>query len=146
MTHPDITRFFMTIPEACRLVMEAAAMSKGNQIFVFDMGDPVKIVDLARRMISLSGAKDVKIEFSGLREGEKLYEELLASKENIIPTCHPKIMIAKVREYPYELALRNEMELLELSRGFDNMAIVRKMKEIVPEFKSQNSIYQQLDA
>ena len=146
VTHPDIVRYFMLIPEACRLVLEAGTMGKGGEIFVFDMGDPVKIVDLARRMISLSGAKDVKIEFSGLREGEKLYEELLASKENIIPTCHPKIMIAKVREYPYELALRNETELLELSNGFDNMAIVRKMKEIVPEFKSQNSIYQQLDA
>ncbi len=146
VTHPDIVRYFMLISEACRLVLEAGTMGKGGEIFVFDMGDPVKIVDLARRMISLSKAKDVKIEFTGLREGEKLYEELLAKKENIIPTVHPKIMIAKVREYPYELALRNEVELLKLSNGFDNMAIVRKMKEIVPEFKSQNSIYQQLDA
>ncbi len=146
VTHPDIVRYFMLIPEACRLVLEAGTMGKGGEIFIFDMGEPVKIVDLARRMISLSGAKDIEISFSGLREGEKLYEELLATKENTCPTVHPKIMVAKVREYPYDLALRNEEELLELSKGFDNMAIVRKMKEIVPEFKSQNSIYQQLDS
>lgn len=103
------------------------------------------IVDLAQRMIALSGAKDVKIEFSGLRDGEKLYEELLATKENTKPTHHPKIMVAQVREYPYDLALQNEIELHELSKGFDDMAIVKKMKEIVPEFKSQNSKYQELD-
>lgn len=145
VTHPDIIRYFMLIPEACRLVLEAGTMGKGGEIFVFDMGEPVKIVDLAKRMIALSGAKDVKIEFSGLRDGEKLYEELLATKENTKPTHHPKIMVAQVREYHYDLALQNEIELHELSKGFDDMAIVKKMKEIVPEFKSQNSKYQELD-
>ena len=145
VTHPDIIRFFMLIPEACRLVLEAGTMGKGGEIFVFDMGEPVKIVNLARRMIRLSGAKDVKIEFSGLRDGEKLFEELLAAKENTKLTQHPKIMVAQVREYPYDLALKNEIELYELSKGFDDLAIVKKMKEIVPEFKSQNSKYQELD-
>ena len=145
VTHPDIIRFFMLIPEACRLVLEAGTMGKGGEIFVFDMGEPVKIVNLARRMIRLSGAKDVKIEFSGLRDGEKLFEELLAAKENTKLTQHPKIMVAQVREYPYDLALKNEIELYELSKGFDDMAIVKKMKEIVPEFKSQHSKYQELD-
>lgn len=146
VTHPDIIRYFMLIPEACRLVLEAGTIGKGGEIFVFNMGEPVKIVDLARRMISLSGAKNVRIEYSGLRPGEKLYEELLASQENIKPTVHPKIMVAQVREYPYDLALRNEEELLELSKGLDDMAIVRKMKEIVPEFKSHNSRYEELDS
>ena len=145
VTHPDIIRFFMLIPEACRLVLEAGTMGKGGEIFVFDMGEPVKIVDLARRMIRLSGAKDVKIEFSGLRDGEKLFEELLAAKENTKLTQHPKIMVAQVREYPYDLALKNEIELYELSKGFDEMAIVKKMKGIVPEFKSKHSKYQVLD-
>ena len=145
VTHPDIIRFFMLIPEACRLVLEAGTMGKGGEIFVFDMGEPVKIVDLAKRMIRLSGAKDIEIKFSGLREGEKLYEELLAAKENTKLTQHPKIMVAQVREYPYDLALKNEIELYELSKGFDDMAIVKKMKEIVPEFKSQHSKYQELD-
>lgn len=145
VTHPDIIRYFMLIPEACRLVLEAGTMGNGGEIYVFDMGEPVKIVDLAQRMINLSGAKDVKIEFSGLRDGEKLYEELLATKENTKPSTHPKIMIAQVREYPYDLALRNEEELYELSQGFDDMAIVRKMKEIVPEYKSQHSKYEELD-
>lgn len=145
VTHPEIIRYFMLIPEACRLVLEAGTMGNGGEIFVFDMGEPVKIVDLAQRMIDLSGAKDVKIEFSGLREGEKLYEELLATKENTKPTPHPKIMIAQVREYPYELALQNEIELHQLSATYDDMAIVKKMKEIVPEFKSLNSKYVQLD-
>lgn len=145
VTHPDIIRYFMLIPEACRLVLEAGTMGKGGEIFVFDMGEPVKIVDLAKRMIALSGAMDVKIEFSGLRDGEKLFEELLATKENTKPTHHPKIMVAQVREYPYDLALQNEIQLHELSKGFDDMAIVKKMKEIVPEFKSQNSKYQELD-
>ena len=145
VTHPDIIRYFMLIPEACRLVLEAGTMGKGGEIFVFDMGEPVKIVDLAKRMIALSGAKDVKIEFSGLRDGEKLFEELLATKENTKPTHHPKIMVAQVREYPYDLALQNEIQLHELSKGFDDMAIVKKMKEIVPEFKSQHSKYQELD-
>ena len=145
VTHPDIIRYFMLIPEACRLVLEAGTMGKGGEIFVFDMGEPVKIVDLAKRMIALSGAKDVKIEFSGLRDGEKLFEELLATKENTKPTHHPKIMVAQVREYPYDLALKNEIELYNLSKAFDDMAIVKKMKEIVPEFKSQHSKYQELD-
>ena len=145
VTHPDIIRYFMLIPEACRLVLEAGTMGKGGEIFVFDMGEPVKIVDLAKRMIALSGAKNVKIEFSGLRDGEKLFEELLATKENTKPTVHPKIMVAQVREYPYELALQNEIELHQLSKTFDDMAIVKKMKEIVPEFKSQHSKYQELD-
>ena len=145
VTHPDIIRFFMLIPEACRLVLEAGTMGKGGEIFVFDMGEPVKIVNLARRMIRLSGAKDVKIEFSGLRDGEKLFEELLAAKENTKLTQHPKIMVAQVREYPYDLALKNEIELYELSKGFDDLAIVKKMKEIVPEFKSKHSKYQVLD-
>lgn len=145
VTHPDIIRYFMLIPEACRLVLEAGTMGKGGEIFVFDMGEPVKIVDLAKRMIALSGAKDVKIEFTGLRDGEKLFEELLATKENAKPTHHPKIMVAQVREYPFDLALQNEIELYELSKTFDDMAIVNKMKEIVPEFKSQNSKYQELD-
>lgn len=145
VTHPDIIRYFMLIPEACRLVLEAGTMGKGGEIFVFDMGEPVKIVDLAKRMIALSGAKDVKIEFSGLRDGEKLFEELLATKENTKPSNHPKIKIATVREYLYELALQNEKELHELSFTADDMDIVRKMKEIVPEFKSQNSKYQILD-
>lgn len=141
VTHPDIIRYFMLIPEACRLVLEAGTMGKGGEIFVFDMGEPVKIVDLAKRMIALSGAKDVKIEFSGLRDGEKLFEELLATKENTKPTHHPKIMVAQVREYPYDLALQNEIELHNLSKAFDDMAIVKKMKEIVPEYKPQNEKY-----
>ena len=145
VTHPDIIRFFMLIPEACRLVLEAGTMGKGGEIFVFDMGEPVKIVDLARRMIRLSGAKDVKIEFSGLRDGEKLFEELLATKENTKPSTHPKIKVAAVREYPYELARQNEIELLELSFTADDMEIVRKMKEIVPEYKPIFTKYQTLN-
>lgn len=145
VTHPDIIRYFMLIPEACRLVLEAGTMGNGGEIYVFDMGEPVKIVDLAKRMIALSGAKDVKIEFSGLRDGEKLFEELLATKENTKPSTHPKIKVAAVREYPYELARQNEIELHELSFTADDMEIVRKMKEIVPEYKSQQSKYQELD-
>ena len=145
VTHPDIIRYFMLIPEACRLVLEAGTMGNGGEIYVFDMGEPVKIVDLAKRMIALSGAKDVKIEFSGLRDGEKLFEELLATKENTKPSTHPKIKVAAVREYPYELARQNEIELHELSFTADDMEIVRKMKEIVPEFKSRQSKYQELD-
>lgn len=145
VTHPDIIRYFMLIPEACKLVLEAGTMGKGGEIFVFDMGKPVKIVDLARRMISLSGAKNVEIKFTGLRDGEKLYEELLSTKENTIPTHNPKIMVAKVREYDYDEAKKNEDELLQISYTHDDMAIVKKMKEIVPEFKSQVSKYQVLD-
>lgn len=145
VTHPDIIRFFMLIPEACRLVLEAGTMGKGGEIFVFDMGKPVKIVDLANRMISLSGAKNIEIKFTGLREGEKLYEEVLNNAENIMPTHHSKIMIAKVREYDYEEAKRNEDELMELSYTHDDMKIVKKMKEIVPEYKSKVSKYEILD-
>ncbi len=145
VTHPDIIRFFMLIPEACRLVLEAGTMGKGGEIFVFDMGEPVRIVDLAKRMIALSGAKNVEIKFSGLREGEKLYEEVLNDAEQTKPTVHPKIKVASVREYPYELALQNEKDLYTLSFTFDDMAIVQKMKEIVPEYKSRNSKYEILD-
>ena len=145
VTHKDIIRFFMLIPEACRLVLEAGTMGKGGEIFVFDMGEPVRIADLAQRMIDLSGAKDVKIEFTGLRDGEKLYEEVLSDKEGTKPTVHPKIMVASVREYPYELALQNEKELYELSFTADDMTIVKKMKEIVLEIKSKHSKYEILD-
>lgn len=145
VTHKDIIRFFMLIPEACRLVLEAGTMGKGGEIFVFDMGEPVRIADLAQRMIDLSCAKDVKIEFTGLRDGEKLYEEVLSDKEGTKPTVHPKIMVASVREYPYELALQNEKELYELSFTADDMTIVKKMKEIVLEFKSKHSKYEILD-
>ena len=145
VTHPDIISFFMLIPEACRLVLEAGTMGKGGEIFVFDMGKPVKIVDLAKRMISLSGAKNIEIKFTGLREGEKLYEEVLNNAENIKPTHHSKIMIAKVREYDYEDTKRNEDELMEISYTHDDMKIVKKMKEIVPEYKSKVSKYEILD-
>lgn len=145
VTHPDIIRFFMLIPEACRLVLEAGTMGKGGEIFVFDMGKPVKIVDLAKRMISLSGAKNINIKFTGLREGEKLYEEVLNNAENIKPTHHSKIMVAKVREYDYEEAKKNEDELMEVSYTHDDMKIVKKMKEIVPEYKSKVSKYEILD-
>lgn len=145
VTHPDIVRFFMLIPEACRLVLEAGTMGKGGEIFVFDMGKPVKIVDLAKRMIALSGATDVEIKFTGLRDGEKLYEEVLNDKEGTIPTSNPKIMVAKVREYDYATACANEERLLEVSKSFDDMAIVRVMKDIVPEYKSKQSKYEVLD-
>ena len=145
VTHPDIIRFFMLIPEACKLVLEAGTMGKGGEIFVFDMGKPVKIVDLAKRMISLSGAKDVKIEFSGLRDGEKLYEEVLNEKEGNLPTTNPKIMIAQTRRYDYATACENERRLMEVSETFNDMAIVKVMKEIVPEYKSKQSKYEALD-
>ena len=145
VTHPDIIRYFMLIPEACKLVLEAGTMGKGGEIFVFDMGKPVKIVDLAKRMIALSGAKDVKIEFTGLRDGEKLYEEVLNDKEGTLPTSNPKIMVAKVREYDYATACENEQRLLAVSKTFDDMAIVRVMKEIVPEYRSRCSVYEALD-
>lgn len=145
VTHPDIIRFFMLISEACKLVLEAGTMGKGGEIFVFDMGRPVKIVDLAKRMIKLSGAKDIDIKFTGLRDGEKLFEEVLNDKEGTKPTYHPKIMIAKVRSYDYETAKKNEDELLQLSYTHDDMLIVKKMKEVVPEYKSQVSKYEVLD-
>ena len=145
VTHPDIIRFFMLIPEACQLVLEAGTMGHGGEIFVFDMGQPVRIADLAQRMIDLSGAKNVQIKFSGLRDGEKLYEEVLNDAEQTKPTVHPKIKVATVREYPYDLALQNERDLYDLSFTYDDMAIVGKMKEIVPEYKSQHSKYETLD-
>ena len=145
VTHPDIIRFFMLIPEACQLVLEAGTMGKGGEIFVFDMGKPVRIADLAQRMIDLSGARNVEIKYTGLRDGEKLFEEVLSDAEQNKPTSHPKIMVAKVREYPFDEALKNEEELYKLSFTYDDMAIVKKMKEIVPEYKSRQSKYEVLD-
>ena len=146
VTHPDIIRYFMTIPEACQLVLEAGSMGKGGEIFIFDMGQPVKIVDLAKKMIRLSGRTDIKIEFTGLRHGEKLYEELLATKENTKPTSHDKIMIANVREYDFEDVSNDVDSLIQCSYGFDSMATVARMKDMVPEFKSLNSQYSILDS
>ena len=145
VTHKDIIRYFMLIPEACRLVLQAGTMGHGGEIYVFDMGQPVRIADLAQRMIDLSGAKGVEIQYTGLRDGEKLYEELLNDAEQTKPTSHPKIMVAQVREYPYDLALQNEIDLHTLSLEGDDMVIVRKMKEIVPEYRSQHSKYEALD-
>lgn len=148
VTHPDIIRYFMTIPEACRLVLEAAFMGKGNEIFVFDMGTPVKIADLARRMIELAGlipGEDIEIKYTGLRPGEKLYEELLATKENTLPTENEKIYRAQVREYDYEDICTLMSPLIDLAIKGDKMGTVRMMKGIVPEFKSKNSVYEVLD-
>ena len=145
VTHKDIIRYFMLIPEACRLVLEAGTMGKGGEIFVFDMGEPVRIADLAQRMIHLSGAKNIEIKYTGLRDGEKLYEEVLNDAEQTKPTVHPKIKVAAVREYSYELALQNEKDLYELSHHYYDMDIVKKMKEIVPEYKSKVSKYEVLD-
>lgn len=145
VTHKDIIRYFMTIPEACNLVLEAGAMGEGGDIFVFDMGKPVKIYDLAQKMIQLSGLKNIEIKEIGLRPGEKLYEELLATKENNIPTYHPKIMRAEVRKYLLDEIDRQYAELWDLMPTLDDMKLVGKMKSIVPEFKSNNSTYCQLD-
>lgn len=148
VTHPDITRFFMTIPEACRLVLEAGAMGKGGEIYVFDMGESVKIVDLARKMIRLSGFvpdEEIAIEFSGLRPGEKLYEELLNDSENTIPTHHSKVLIAKVREYNFEYIGKLIELLIEEAVNQNNLQVVQRMKQIVPEFISRNSVYEELD-
>lgn len=148
VTHPDIIRYFMTIPEACRLVLEAAFMGKGNEIFVFDMGTPVKIADLARRMIELADlipGEDIEIKYTGLRPGEKLYEELLATKENTLPTENEKIYRAQVREYDYEDICTLMSPLIDLAIKVDKMGTVRMMKGIVPEFKSKNSVYEALD-
>ena len=145
VTHPDIIRYFMLIPEACKLVLEAGTMGKGGEIFVFDMGKPVRIADLAQRMITLSGAKNCEIQYTGLRDGEKLYEEVLNDAEHTLPTVHPKIMVAKVREYDYDKACKDEDRLLEASLTGDDMAVVKIMKEIVPEFKSRHSKYEALD-
>ena len=145
VTDPNIIRFFMLIPEACKLVLEAGTHGRGGEIFVFDMGKPVKIADLARRMIRLSGAKNVEVKYTGLRAGEKLYEEVLSTTENTLPSFHDKIRIAKVREYDYETVSRQIDALVSLSRTYDDMAIVGKMKEIVPEYVSNNSKYSVLD-
>ena len=145
VTHPDIIRFFMLIPEACKLVLEAGTKGNGGEIFVFDMGKPVKIAELAKRMILLSGAKNVEIKFTGLREGEKLYEEVLNELEGTKPTFNEKIRIAEVREYDYATVSKEIDALIELSKQYDNMATVKMMKDIVPEYKSNNSVYEQLD-
>ena len=145
VTDEKIVRYFMLIPEACKLVLEAGTKGNGGEIFVFDMGQPVKIADLAKRMIALSGAKDVEIKYTGLREGEKLYEEVLNKQEDTKPTFNKKIRIAKVREYDYEVACKQIDDLIAISKQYDNMATVKKMKEIVPEYKSNNSVYEQLD-
>ena len=145
VTHPDIIRYFMLIPEACKLVLEAGTKGNGGEIFVFDMGKPVKIADLAKRMIQLSGARNVEIKFTGLRAGEKLYEEVLNELEGTKPSFHEKIRIAEVREYDYAQVNRDIEDLIEISKHYDDMATVKKMKEIVPEYKSNNSIYEQLD-
>ncbi len=145
VTHPEIIRYFMTIPEACRLVLEAGSMGNGGEIYIFDMGKPVKIVDLAKRMISLSGRPDVRIEFTGLRHGEKLYEELLNAKELTRPTHHEKIMIATVREYDHDEVKERIDTLIRESYTYDQMRIVAAMKDIVPEFISKNSCFEALD-
>ena len=146
VTHPKIIRFFMLIPEACKLVLEAGTHGKGGEIFVFDMGEPVRIADLAKRMIQLSGAKNIEIKYTGLREGEKLYEEVLNENENTLPSFHKKIRIAMVRSYEYDEALREIEELRDISVKYDDMKTVRKMKQIVPEYVSKHSRYEVLDA
>lgn len=145
VTDERIVRFFMLIPEACKLVLEAGTKGHGGEIFVFDMGEPVKIIDLAKRMIALSGAKNVGIKITGLRDGEKLYEEVLNELEGTKPSFHEKIRIAEVRPYDYDKVNKDIEELVELAKGFDNMTTVKKMKEIVPEYKSNNSVYEVLD-
>jgi FlaA1/EpsC-like NDP-sugar epimerase len=148
VTHPEITRYFMTIPEACRLVLEAGSMGAGGEIYLFDMGKAVKIVELAKKMIQLSGFvvdQDIKIIFTGLRPGEKLYEELLNDLENTIPTHHEKIMIAKIRKQSYLKISKEVNELIALSSSFNDILVVRKMKEIVPEYKSNNSVFEEFD-
>ncbi|HIT83115.1 MAG TPA: polysaccharide biosynthesis protein [Candidatus Avibacteroides faecavium] len=145
VTHKDIVRYFMLIPEACKLVLEAGTMGSGGEIFVFDMGKPVKIYDLAVRMIQLSGAKNIEIKITGLRDGEKLYEEVLNEKENTQPTFHPKIKIATVREYDYADAARQVAVMVAASTTASDMELVRMMKAMVPEFKSQHSVYEALD-
>jgi len=145
VTDPNIVRYFMLIPEACKLVLQAGTMGHGGEIYVFDMGKPVKIVDLATRMIKLSGAQNIEIAFTGLRDGEKLYEEVLNDKELTLPTNNPKIKIAKVREYDYMDVSKDICNLIDSSATGDCMGIVALMKDIVPEFKSNHSIYEVLD-
>lgn len=145
VTHPEIVRYFMTIPEACQLVLEAGSMGNGGEIYLFDMGKPVKILELAKRMIRLSGTPHIKIEFTGLRHGEKLYEELLNDAESTIKTYHDKITIAQVREYAFEEVKEKINNLIAASYTEDDYYIVKKMKEIVPEFQSKNSPYEAVD-
>jgi FlaA1/EpsC-like NDP-sugar epimerase len=145
VTDERIVRYFMLIPEACKLVLEAGTKGNGGEIFVFDMGKPVRIADLAKRMIKLSGAKNVEIKYTGLRPGEKLYEEVLNDKEGTKPTFHSKIRIAEVRSYEFAQVSKDIDELIDISKHYDNMATVKKMKEIVPEYKSNNSVYEELD-
>ena len=145
VTDPNIIRFFMLIPEACKLVLEAGTMGNGGEIFVFDMGKPVKIAELAKRMILLSGAKNIEIRYTGLRPGEKLYEEVLSTEENTKPSFHEKIRIANVREYDYQEVKKDIEELINISLKYNDMETVKKMKQIVPEYKSNNSIYKRLD-
>ena len=148
VTHPEITRYFMTIPEACQLVLQAGALGNGGEIFIFDMGKSIKIINLAKKMIQLSGLKlgtDINLKFTGLRPGEKLYEELLADKENTLPTVHKKIMIAKTRKYTPEIVIPKIEKLISVLKNHDNFEIVGLMKEIIPEFISKNSVYEVLD-
>jgi FlaA1/EpsC-like NDP-sugar epimerase len=149
ITDPEVTRYFMTIPEACQLVLEAGAIGKGGEIFIFDMGKSVKILDLAKKMVMLSRltlGKDIQIVYTGLRPGEKLYEELLNNQENTIPTHHPQIMIAKVDEYDYSTISNDVNNLVAYFDSQNNETIVAQMKKIVPEFKSKNSIFEKLDS
>jgi FlaA1/EpsC-like NDP-sugar epimerase len=148
VTHPEITRFFMTIPESCELVLEAAAMGEGGEVFVFDMGQSVKIVDLAKKMITLSGLridKDISIKFTGLRPGEKLYEELLSNDENTLQTHHPKILIARVNTPSFDYMKHHLNDLTNLLDLGINNHIVAKIKEIIPEYRSNNSVFETLD-
>ena len=148
VTDPEVSRYFMTIPEACQLVLEASSMGKGGEVFIFDMGKSVKIVDLAKSMIRLAGltpGRDVEIKYIGLRPGEKLYEELLSKEENTIPTYHPKIMIARVQSYNFEEVSLKISNLIKLAESLDNLQLVSLMKELVPEYKSHNSVYKVLD-
>ena len=148
VTHPEITRYFMTIPEACQLVLEAGSMGKGGEIFIFDMGESVKIIDVAKNMIKLSGltlGKDIQIEITGLRPGEKLYEELLGDSENNVPTYHPKIQIANVQEYEASYVVDEYAKLLNTYQSEDHLQLVSQIKSMVKEYVSNNSIYETLD-
>lgn len=145
VTDPDIIRYFMLIPEACKLVLEAGTKGEGGEILVFDMGKPVRIADLAKRMIALSGATDVQIKYTGLRDREKLYEELLNEQETTKPSFHEKIRVASVREYDFADVKGQIEELIDIAGTYDDMETVRKMKAIVPEYKSNNSVYSKLD-
>ncbi|MBO6171743.1 MAG: polysaccharide biosynthesis protein, partial [Bacteroidales bacterium] len=145
VTHPDIVRYFMLISEACKLVLEAAAKGEGGEIFAFDMGKPVRIADLAKRMIALSGARNVEIKYTGLRDGEKLYEEVLASEEATKPSFNDKIRIAEVREYDFSLVNDQIEKLIKVSKSYDDLQTVAAMKRIVPEYVSSHSVYSVLD-